>query len=65
MSGNEIRLQIDKNNEKIRKALNTFILTDEIQKLMEENDILRSKCEHEFIDGTCKYCDAFEGVIYD
>lgn len=63
MNGIEIRKKIDENNLKIQKLTTSFILTDEIKKIMDENDILRAQCKHEFIDGVCKYCDAFEGVI--
>ena len=64
MSGNEIRERIDNNNAWIRKALDKFVLTDEIQKLMKDNDNLRKQCKHHFIDGVCEYCDAFEGATY-
>ena len=60
MSGKEIRNLIDINNKKIRELSETFILTDEIKKLLDKNDELRSQCEHNFIDGVCEYCDAFE-----
>ena len=57
MNGNDIRQRIDENNKKIQKALNKFVLTDEINKLMKENQELRFLCEHEFVNGVCKYCD--------
>ena len=57
MNGNDIRQRIDENNKKIQKALNKFVLTDEINKLMKENQELRFLCEFEFVDGVCKYCD--------
>lgn len=60
MNGNEIRQKIDENNEKIRMKLDSFVLTDEIKKLLAENDMLRRECPHEFVDGICKYCDGFE-----
>lgn len=65
MNGNEIREKINNNNEKIRKLLDTFMLTSEIKQLMKDNDELRKQCKHEYIDGVCKYCDEFEGTIYD
>ena len=64
MSGKEIREQIDLNNARIRAALDKFVLTNEIQQLMKDNDKLRAQCQHHFIDGTCEYCDAFEGAVY-
>lgn len=64
MSGKEIRERIDINNALIRKALDRFVLTDEIEKLMKDNDNLRAQCQHHFIDGVCEYCDGFEGGIY-
>ncbi len=57
MSGQEIRDQINKNNERIRRALKTFVLTDEINELMEDNANLRRICKHEFEHGYCKFCD--------
>ena len=36
MNGQEIRERIDLNNRKIQTALNKFILTDEINRLMKE-----------------------------
>ena len=57
MNGDEIRKRIDENNLKIQRALNKFVLTDEINKLMKDNQVLRFICEHEFVDGICKYCD--------
>lgn len=65
MNGNEIRSRINLNNSKIRQALEKFTLTDEINKLMKENDALRAQCHHNYVDGVCEYCDSFEGQIYD
>lgn len=60
MNGNEIRLQIDENNKIIRSKLDNFILTPEIKRLLAVNEELRKQCNHEFREGTCIYCDAFE-----
>ena len=61
MSGNEIRIKIDENNKVIREKLDTFILTDEIKKMLAENDELRKICPHEFdTNGVCIYCDGFQ-----
>ncbi len=57
MNGQQIRARIDENNAKIRAALNKFVLTDEINNLMKDNEELRFICQHEFVDGWCKYCD--------
>ncbi len=57
MNGNEIRERINENNRKIQAALNKFVLTDEINKLMKDNEDLRYICKHEFDQGFCKYCD--------
>jgi len=65
MNGNEIRSRINLNNSKIRKALEKFTLTDEINNLMKENDALRAQCHHHYVDGVCEFCDSFEGYIYD
>ena len=64
MNGNEIRKKIDENNEKIREMTTSFVLNPDIRKLLFENDKLRAQCQHEFEDGVCKYCDAFEGEEY-
>lgn len=64
MNGNEIRERINSNNARIRAALDKFVLTDEIQQLMKDNDNLRKQCQHHFVDGVCEYCDGFEGAIY-
>lgn len=60
MNGQEIRKHIDENNIKIHTALNKFVLTNEINRLVKENAELRSICNHEFIDGVCKFCDTQE-----
>lgn len=60
MSGNEIRIKIDENNEKMQSLLSDFVLTGEIKELLAQNEKLRSICNHEFIDGVCKYCDEME-----
>lgn len=61
MNGNEIREQIDKNNEKIKSKLDNFVLTNEIKKILALNEELRNSCPHEFNDdGICIYCDGFK-----
>lgn len=60
MNGQEIRNRIDENNKKIHAALNKFILNDEINKLVKQNADLRSICNHEYVNGVCKYCDMEE-----
>lgn len=57
MNGLEIRERIDINNRKIQAALNKFVLTDEINELMKDNQNLRDACQHEFVNGICRYCD--------
>lgn len=56
MNGLEIHDKIKINNKKIQAALNKFVLTDEINILMAENEELRRICPHEFKEGLCKYC---------
>lgn len=60
MNGQEIRNKIDENNLKIREMLDNFVLNPTIQKILAENEELRSQCQHSFKDGVCEYCDAFE-----
>ena len=57
MNGPEIRKAIDRNNRKIQAALNKFVLTDEINQLMQENADLRASCPHEFVGTFCRFCD--------
>ena len=56
MNGLEIHNRIEINNKKIQAALNKFVLTDEINTLMRENEELRLICPHELKEGFCKYC---------
>ena len=56
MSGPEIKERLDKNNAQIAKLLHKFVLTDEINKLLKENDDLRYMCPHEYENGMCKFC---------
>ena len=65
LMGEQIRERIDANNKKIHDALNRFVLTDEINRLMKENFDLRTLCKHEFVDGVCKYCDTPEERKHD
>ena len=57
MNGPEIRERINSNNKKVGFLLNKFVLTDEINQILKENEQLRQACPHEFEDGFCKYCD--------
>ena len=63
MSGTDIRKKIDENNERIQFLLNKFVLTDELNELMEDNEKMREECQHEFIDGVCIYCDVLEEFV--
>ena len=58
MTGKEIKEQINFNNKKIQSILDptVFILQPEVQKYMEENEYLKSICEHEYENGVCIYC---------
>ena len=58
MNGQEIRDRIDSNNKQIKSLLERFVLTDEIKKLLKDNEELRVICKHQFDEnGFCKYCD--------
>lgn len=67
MTGPEIREKVDNNNLKIREAVETkfFTLNDSVKVAIEDNYYLRSICKHEFEDGICKWCDAFEGEVIE
>ncbi len=58
MTGKEIKEKINFNNKKIQSILDptVFILQPEVQKYMEENEYLKSICEHEYENGVCIYC---------
>lgn len=59
MTGQEIRdkinfiyTEIDKISER-----DTFVLNENIKRLYERLNEIQSKCEHEFENGICIYCD--------
>lgn len=58
MTKEEIRCQIQKLQEKQRQILteSVFILNGEYTKVKEEIEALQAQCDHEFENGTCKYC---------
>lgn len=62
MTGLEIFARVKSNKKKIEDLLDysTFVLNPEIVRLEEENKALQSMCKHEFIQGTCKFCDKEE-----
>lgn len=62
MTNKEIRERINHNNSKIETMINPgcFILNHEVNKLLAENEQLRTQCSHSFEDGYCIYCDTKE-----
>lgn len=56
----ELHFKIEEKNKRIHELVNKFILTPEINELMEEVARLRIQCGeyygHEFEDGICKWC---------
>lgn len=62
MTQMEIRKAIDMNNQLINSLLtpNQFTLNNEVARLLRENRELQSKCQHNFINGYCEYCDMEE-----
>jgi hypothetical protein len=58
MSPSMIKNKIDENNKMISELLNPteFTLNNAIKVLMDENNMLQSMCEHNFVDGRCEYC---------
>lgn len=56
MTGQEIRKQISEKNRLIEHLLDKFILTNQINTLMEEIEDLRKQCKHEFDHGYCIWC---------
>lgn len=62
MKKEEIKNKILFNNKKIEELMDpsVFILQPEVQRLMEENEYLKSICPHEFHDGVCIICGKTE-----
>ena len=62
MDKKELRDKILYNNKKIEELLDpsVFILQPEVQQLMEDNEYLRSICQHEFENGVCTICGKTE-----
>lgn len=58
MTGEEIREQINFNNQKIQSLLDPsiFILQPEVQKYIEDNEYLKTVCPHKYENGICIYC---------
>lgn len=58
MTGEEIKKKINFNNQIIEEKLDPsiFILQPEVQKLIEENEYLKSVCKHSYKNGICIYC---------
>ena len=63
MTNEEIRKQIDKNNEAILRLTSKiqFVLNQEVNALIIENKRLQEQCNHVFDEeGVCIYCDALK-----
>lgn len=62
MTKEEIKAKIIYNNQQIEKLLDpsVFILQPEVEAFMEDNEYLRSICEHEFVNGVCTICGKSE-----
>lgn len=58
MTNEEIKKQIDENNELIEWLLtpSRFTLNNQINALLKQNESLQNRCTHNFIDGYCEYC---------
>ena len=58
MTGEEIKVKINFNNQKIQSLLDptVFILQPEVQKYIEDNEYLKSICPHEYENNVCIYC---------
>ena len=62
MDKNEIRKAIDINNKLIQRLMDKFdfTLNDNLNAILKTNEEIRAKCNHEFEDGICKWCDEIE-----
>lgn len=59
MKGKDVKFCLDKNTAELEALLRegTFVLNPRIRELLEENEEIRSQCEHELVeDGVCAYC---------
>lgn len=58
MTNTEIKQKIDENNKQIEYLMtpNIFTLNNAVSELLQENEELRSHCNHEYENGFCKYC---------
>lgn len=59
MTGNEIKQKIDANNRALESMLDPtkFVLSKEIQELVNENLKLQNQCPHSFDKGYCVFCN--------
>lgn len=62
MTKEQIKERILFNTKQIEEKLDpsVFILQPEVQVLIEENEYLRTICEHEFKNGICTICGKAE-----
>jgi hypothetical protein len=62
MNGLEIFAKVQSNKKRIEDLMDNcvFVLNPEIAKLEQENEELQSICQHEFVNGSCKFCDKEE-----
>lgn len=62
MTNEEIRKEIDENNEQLKHCVHTgsFIFDLFAAELRTRNNKLRSLCTHKFENGKCIYCDMEE-----
>lgn len=63
MTNLEIFQQVDARMNKIKELITPeiFVLNKEIMKLKDEIRQYQKQCNHEFVDGKCKYCLKREG----
>ena len=60
MDGKEIRQRVNEIQERIDFLIGKFVLTKEIEDLMKEREEIQNKCEHNFKEGKCIFCDRLE-----
>lgn len=60
MDGNATRQRIDQIQERIDYLIGKFVLTTEIEELMQERNKIQNDCIHTFQDGKCIFCDKLE-----
>lgn len=63
----EIRNKIELLNKELEGLFDptTYVLKPRVEQIIKEVCYLQTICQHEFVDGSCKYCGTAKEVLYD